>query len=73
MLAKYKKDGSLYSTGVVAYGSTCKASGDEVMIFETYDKCIKFWNKRLEEIKMVKRASITDIENQIEKLNSMTL
>ena len=50
MLAKYKKDGSLYSTGVVAYGSTCKASGDEVMIFETYDKCIKFWNKRLEEI-----------------------
>lgn len=73
ILAKYKKDGSLYSTGVVAYGSTCKTSGDEIMIFETYDECIRFWNKRLEEIKMVKRASITDLENQIEKLNSIAL
>ena len=43
------------------------------MNIANYDECVKFWNKRLKEIKMVKRASIADLENQIEKLNLMAL
>ena len=73
ILVQYKKDGTLYSSGITAYGSTCHSDGDAVAIFDTYEECVAFWNNRIDEVLAIKNKSLKEINNQISTLISSKL